>query len=184
MTGNTDVVVIGGGYAGVMAANRLTQRDDVTVTLINPRPTFVERLREGGRGYCIPPWGRSRTGLKRARRWRCGDRRSGCYRVRPGRRSLRGSSSRGCGPMRICRTGRRCCRSVAAPAVRPRDWPGGLRTGGSRRPTTTRTWWSGRASGSPSSASGCGSSAWTPPTCLPGRCVRSRRGGPCLAPRR
>jgi NADH:ubiquinone reductase (H+-translocating) len=45
VTGNTDVVVIGGGYAGVMAANRLTQRDDVTVTLINPRPTFVERLR-------------------------------------------------------------------------------------------------------------------------------------------
>jgi len=54
MTGNTDVVVIGGGYAGVMAANRLTQRDDVTVTLINPRPTFVERLREGGRGYVYP----------------------------------------------------------------------------------------------------------------------------------
>ncbi|BCL12365.1 NAD(P)/FAD-dependent oxidoreductase [Micromonospora sagamiensis] len=45
MTGNIDVVVIGGGYAGVMAANRLTQRDDVTVTLINPRPTFVERIR-------------------------------------------------------------------------------------------------------------------------------------------
>ncbi|MGN9777429.1 NAD(P)/FAD-dependent oxidoreductase [Micromonospora sp. H33] len=45
MTGNTDVVVIGGGYAGVMAANRLTQRDDVTVTLINPRPSFVERVR-------------------------------------------------------------------------------------------------------------------------------------------
>lgn len=45
MTGNTDVVVIGGGYAGVMAANRLTQRDDVTVTLINPRPSFVERIR-------------------------------------------------------------------------------------------------------------------------------------------
>jgi NADH:ubiquinone reductase (H+-translocating) len=45
MTTNTDVVVIGGGYAGVMAANRLTQRDDVTVTLINPRPTFVDRIR-------------------------------------------------------------------------------------------------------------------------------------------
>jgi NADH dehydrogenase FAD-containing subunit len=28
-----------------MAANRLTQRDDVTVTLINPRPRFVERIR-------------------------------------------------------------------------------------------------------------------------------------------
>jgi NADH dehydrogenase len=41
----TDVVVVGGGYAGVMAANRLTQRDDVTVTLINPRPRFVERVR-------------------------------------------------------------------------------------------------------------------------------------------
>ncbi|MFF8845147.1 NAD(P)/FAD-dependent oxidoreductase [Streptomyces sp. NPDC015127] len=45
MTENTDVVVIGGGYAGVMAANRLTQRADVTVTLINPRPVFVPRLR-------------------------------------------------------------------------------------------------------------------------------------------
>jgi NADH dehydrogenase FAD-containing subunit len=45
MTENTDVVVLGGGYAGVMAANRLTQRDDVTVSLINPRPSFVERIR-------------------------------------------------------------------------------------------------------------------------------------------
>lgn len=41
----TRVVVIGGGYAGVMAANRLTQRDDLTVTLINPRSTFVHRIR-------------------------------------------------------------------------------------------------------------------------------------------
>ncbi|MFE1878533.1 NAD(P)/FAD-dependent oxidoreductase [Streptomyces diastatochromogenes] len=45
MTENTHVLVIGGGYSGVMAANRLTQRDDVTVTLINPRPSFVERIR-------------------------------------------------------------------------------------------------------------------------------------------
>ena len=45
MTQNTQVVVVGGGYAGVMAANRLTQRDDVAVTLVNPRPTFVERIR-------------------------------------------------------------------------------------------------------------------------------------------
>src|SRR5262249_60619004 len=34
-----------GGYAGVLAANRLTQRAGVTVTLITPRPTFVERIR-------------------------------------------------------------------------------------------------------------------------------------------
>ncbi|MGQ5578658.1 NAD(P)/FAD-dependent oxidoreductase [Streptomyces sp. ECR3.8] len=45
MTGNTHVVVVGGGYAGVMAANRLTQRDDVTVTLINPREELVHRVR-------------------------------------------------------------------------------------------------------------------------------------------
>lgn len=45
MTANTNVGVLGGGYAGVTAANRLTQRDDVTVTLINSRPNFVERIR-------------------------------------------------------------------------------------------------------------------------------------------
>ncbi|MEU4443228.1 FAD-dependent oxidoreductase [Actinosynnema sp. NPDC050801] len=45
MATSTDVVVIGGGYAGVMAANRLTRGDGVTVTLINPRPEFVERIR-------------------------------------------------------------------------------------------------------------------------------------------
>ncbi|MGW4499037.1 NAD(P)/FAD-dependent oxidoreductase [Micromonospora sp. NPDC004336] len=45
MTGRVDVVVIGGGYAGVMAANRLTRRENVAVTLINPRRAFVERIR-------------------------------------------------------------------------------------------------------------------------------------------
>lgn len=39
------VVIVGGGYAGVLAANRLGRRDDVAVTLVNPRPEFVERIR-------------------------------------------------------------------------------------------------------------------------------------------
>ncbi|NVN52152.1 FAD-dependent oxidoreductase [Mycolicibacterium hippocampi] len=38
------VVVIGGGYAGVMAANRI-QGGGATVTLVNPRTKFVERIR-------------------------------------------------------------------------------------------------------------------------------------------
>ena len=42
---NTHVVVIGGGYSGAIAANHLLQRDDVAVTLINPRASFVERIR-------------------------------------------------------------------------------------------------------------------------------------------
>ncbi|MBW0017005.1 MAG: FAD-dependent oxidoreductase [Mycobacterium sp.] len=45
MTENTRVVVIGGGYAGTMTANRLRRRADVDVTLVNPRPVFVERIR-------------------------------------------------------------------------------------------------------------------------------------------
>ncbi|MFL4909838.1 NAD(P)/FAD-dependent oxidoreductase [Streptomyces sp. MMS24-I2-30] len=39
------VVVIGGGYAGTLAANRLRVRADVDITLVNPRPTFVDRIR-------------------------------------------------------------------------------------------------------------------------------------------
>lgn len=45
MTEPTCVVVIGGGYAGTLAANRLQTRGDVAVTLVNPRPSFVERIR-------------------------------------------------------------------------------------------------------------------------------------------
>ena len=33
----TRVIVIGGGYAGVIAANHLRVREDVRITLINPR---------------------------------------------------------------------------------------------------------------------------------------------------
>lgn len=39
------IVIIGGGYAGALAANHLLQRDDVDVTLVNARPQFVERIR-------------------------------------------------------------------------------------------------------------------------------------------
>ncbi|MFM9372771.1 NAD(P)/FAD-dependent oxidoreductase [Streptomyces sp. Da 82-17] len=60
MSEHTDVVVIGGGYAGVMAANRLTQRADVNVTLINPRPTLVHRVRlhqlVGGTDEAVVPY--------------------------------------------------------------------------------------------------------------------------------
>lgn len=39
------VVVIGAGYAGTIAANRLVKKADVEVTVVNPRPDFVERVR-------------------------------------------------------------------------------------------------------------------------------------------
>ncbi|WP_299563079.1 FAD-dependent oxidoreductase [uncultured Mycolicibacterium sp.] len=45
ITPTAQVVVIGGGYAGTLAANRLRRRPDVAVTLVNPRPRFVERIR-------------------------------------------------------------------------------------------------------------------------------------------
>lgn len=41
----TRVVVIGGGYAGVLAANHLRVDDSIDITLVNPRPSFVERIR-------------------------------------------------------------------------------------------------------------------------------------------
>ncbi|MEV0566999.1 FAD-dependent oxidoreductase [Dactylosporangium sp. NPDC050588] len=39
------VVVIGGGYAGTLAANHLRVRAGVDITLVNPRSDFVERVR-------------------------------------------------------------------------------------------------------------------------------------------
>ncbi len=39
------VIVLGGGYAGVLAANHLLQQQAAQVTLVNARPEFVERIR-------------------------------------------------------------------------------------------------------------------------------------------
>lgn len=39
------VVVIGGGYAGTTAANRLRKNHALDITLVNPRPEFVQRIR-------------------------------------------------------------------------------------------------------------------------------------------
>ena len=56
-TATTKVVVIGGGYAGTVAANHLRMRansipgslrscpPEADITLVNPRPKFVERIR-------------------------------------------------------------------------------------------------------------------------------------------
>lgn len=41
----TKVVVIGGGYSGTLAANHLRMCGDIDITLVNPRPKFVERIR-------------------------------------------------------------------------------------------------------------------------------------------
>ncbi|WP_328997529.1 FAD-dependent oxidoreductase [Kribbella sp. NBC_00709] len=45
MSEQHQVVVIGGGYSGTLAANHLRMRADVGITLLNPRPQFVERIR-------------------------------------------------------------------------------------------------------------------------------------------
>jgi NADH dehydrogenase len=45
VTEPTCVVVVGGGYAGTLAANHLQTRTGLAVTLVNPRPSFVERIR-------------------------------------------------------------------------------------------------------------------------------------------
>ncbi|GAA3291041.1 hypothetical protein ACFFON_09480 [Arthrobacter citreus] len=43
----TTAVVLGGGYAGVMAANRLAaaKRPELEVVLVSPDERFVERIR-------------------------------------------------------------------------------------------------------------------------------------------
>ncbi|MFA4082989.1 NAD(P)/FAD-dependent oxidoreductase [Mycobacteroides salmoniphilum] len=58
MTETTTVTVIGGGYAGTLAANQLLANKNLTVTLVNPRPHFVERIRlhqlvAGNRGATV-----------------------------------------------------------------------------------------------------------------------------------
>lgn len=40
-----NVLVVGGGYAGVLAANHLRLDEQVEITMVNPRPSFVERIR-------------------------------------------------------------------------------------------------------------------------------------------
>ncbi|ANF33470.1 pyridine nucleotide-disulfide oxidoreductase [Leifsonia xyli] len=45
MQERTRVLVVGGGYAGITAANRVAGGDAVDVTLVNARPVFVERIR-------------------------------------------------------------------------------------------------------------------------------------------
>lgn len=61
MDRTTRVVVVGAGYAGVMAANRIQAagHTDVEVTVVNPRPDFVERVRlhqyaTGSGGATVP----------------------------------------------------------------------------------------------------------------------------------
>lgn len=52
--------MIGGGYAGTVAANRLRQRDDLDITLVNSRPEFVDRVRlhqfAAGTGDAVVPY--------------------------------------------------------------------------------------------------------------------------------
>lgn len=46
MNENVEVVVVGGGYGGVTAANRPARHDGVSVTPVNPRADFVSRIRQ------------------------------------------------------------------------------------------------------------------------------------------
>ncbi|WP_020661559.1 NAD(P)/FAD-dependent oxidoreductase [Amycolatopsis benzoatilytica] len=45
MSETSTITVLGGGYAGTLAANRLRKHPGAKITLVNPRPEFVERIR-------------------------------------------------------------------------------------------------------------------------------------------
>ncbi|WP_374774966.1 FAD-dependent oxidoreductase [Streptomyces sp. NBC_01310] len=72
------IVVLGAGYTGAVAAGRLAKRlhrEDVTITLVNPEPDFVERVRlhqiAAGQDLTPRPFGEMFAGtgveLKRAK---------------------------------------------------------------------------------------------------------------------
>lgn len=55
------IVVVGGGYAGTFVANRVARRlDQADITLVNPRPFFVDRVRlhkqVAATGRADAPW--------------------------------------------------------------------------------------------------------------------------------
>ncbi len=59
MKTNTNIVILGGGFAGMMAALRLanrTRRQSVQITLVNASATFVERTRlhQNAAGQTVP----------------------------------------------------------------------------------------------------------------------------------
>ncbi|WP_116541098.1 hypothetical protein [Mycobacterium uberis] len=41
----THVVVVSGGYAGTLTANHLWLHGNIDITLMNPHPVFVQRIR-------------------------------------------------------------------------------------------------------------------------------------------
>jgi len=82
------VVVVGGGHSGTLVANRVAKKvKDGKITVINPRPDFVERVRlhqqiAGTYSAATPllrwcrcrersRWAHGKARSKRARHWRC-----------------------------------------------------------------------------------------------------------------
>ncbi|WP_280339696.1 NAD(P)/FAD-dependent oxidoreductase [Nocardia neocaledoniensis] len=58
MTGQQRIVVLGAGYAGLSAARRLAKTRDTTVTVVDTRAEFVERVRlhQAAAGQSIRHW--------------------------------------------------------------------------------------------------------------------------------